>query len=530
MSLVQVLRAQDFRKFFEIAAERLKRAEQVINDLNVYPVPDGDTGTNMVLTMQSVVNEVKRAPLEIKDIGEAATHGALLGARGNSGVILSQIIRGLVEGLSDKIEITAEDLGRAFQRSKEVAYQAIKKPVEGTILTVLRKAAEAARRARPKNMNELMEAVLVSSRQALKDTPELLPVLKEAGVVDAGGYGLVVIFEALEEALKGEVSKEVEEELKKLAKKAEIKEEELTYRYCTEFMLLKADISQRELEDKLTPLGDSLLVAFEKEGLYRVHIHTNQPDRVLALSLDFGQIADVRVNNMAEQMKKKLEEQSLEDKTSVVAVVVGEGFKEIFRSFKVEALVNGGQTLNPSSQEILEAIKKTRGKEVIVLPNNKNVILAAEQARKMAERVVYLLPTTSMAEAVAALSSYLPEAKAEQNIVSMEKSLSSVLAGEITRAVRESKINGKKIKKGDYLGLIKGEIKAVGEDLIKVALETIAQAVNPDTTFISIYSGEGLNEEAQKQLEDLIRSSFPHCEFDFVYGGQPLYPLIFSVE
>lgn len=528
--MIQVLKAPDFKRFFELATERLKKAEQIINDLNVYPVPDGDTGTNMALTLQSVLEEVKKAPLELKDVGQAATHGALLGARGNSGVILSQIVRGLAEGLAGKSEATAEDLVEAFQRAEEVAYQAIKKPVEGTMLTVLRKAAQSVRKAKPKNMNELMGAILSASRHALRETPELLPVLKEAGVVDAGGYGLVVIFEALEEALTGEVSKEVEEELKALAKKAEIKEEELTYRYCTEFMVLDTDISQKDLEDKLTPFGDSLLVAFEKEGLYRVHIHTNQPDQVLALSLKFGEIADVRVNNMVEQMKKQFKEQRLEDKTSVVAVVAGEGFKKIFQSFGVEALVNGGQTLNPSSQEILEAIKKTRGKEVIVLPNNKNVILAAEQAKKIAKRVVYIVPTISMAEAVAALSSFIPEVKAEQNLVNMERSVNSVVSGEITQAVRDSELDGKKIKRGDFLGLIKGKIKVVGENFLEVVGETISQAVTPDSSFISLYLGEGVSEEDRKQLEDLLKLRFPRCEFDLVYGEQPVYPLIFSVE
>ncbi len=527
----QVLSAQGFKRFFELSAERLKNSEQIINDLNVYPVPDGDTGTNMVLTLQSVMEEVRKAPLELKDIGKAATHGALLGARGNSGVILSQIIRGFVEGLEDKVEATPEDLARAFQRAEEVAYQAIKKPVEGTILTVLRKGSQAVKKSKNSSMEQLLESLLSASRQALKETPELLPVLKEAGVVDAGGYGLLVIFEALQEALLGEVSKEVEEELESLAKKAEIKEEELTFRYCTEFMLLEASISQRELEEKLAPFGDSLLVAFEKEGIYRIHIHTNQPDKVLSLSLAQGEIADVRVNNMQEQLRKQLQKQTLEDKTSVVAVVVGEGFKKIFRSFGVELLVNGGQTLNPSSKEIFEAIKQTRGKEVIILPNNKNVVLAAEQAQKLVtDRAVHLVPTISMAEGVAALSSFIPEVKAEQNLLNIERSLKSVVAGEVTRAVRASRLDGKKIRRGDFIGLLKGKLKFVGKDLVKVALETISQAVTPDSSYISLYIGEEFDEESRRQLEEELKIRFPQCDFEIIEGGQPLYQLIFSVE
>lgn len=529
--MVQVLKAREFKKFFELSAERLKNSEKIINDLNVYPVPDGDTGTNMVLTLQSVLEEVEKAPLELKDIGKAAAHGALLGARGNSGVILSQIIRGFVEGLGEKTEATPEDLTKAFKQAEEVAYQAIKKPVEGTILTVLRRASQAAQKTRPKNMNELMEAVLNASRQALKETPELLPVLKEAGVVDAGGYGLLVVFEALQEALVGEASEEVEKELELLAKKAEIKEEELTFRYCTEFMLLECALPQKDLEELLAPFGDSLLVAFEKEGIYRIHIHTNQPDQVLSLSLKQGEIADVRVNNMQEQLKRQLQEQNLEDKTSVVAVVVGDGFKKIFQSLGVELLVNGGQTLNPSSKEILEAIKQTRGKEVIILPNNKNVILAAEQAKKLVtDRSVYLVPTTSMAEGVAALSSYIPEVKAEQNLANFNRSLSSVVAGEVTRAVRSSRLDGKQIKKGEFLGLLKGELKVVGNDLVEVALETISNAITPESSFVSLYLGEEFDQKSRIKLEEELKSKYPRCEFEIVDGGQPLYPLIFSVE
>ncbi len=529
--MVQALRAQDFKKFFELSFERLRDSEQIINDLNVYPVPDGDTGTNMVLTLQSVLEEVRKAPLELRDIGQAATHGALLGARGNSGVILSQIIRGFVEGLGDKIEALPEDLIIAFQRAEKVAYQAIKRPVEGTILTVLRRASEAVRKAKLKNMRDLMETILSASREALKETPELLPVLKEAGVVDAGGYGLLVVFEALNEVLVGEVSKEAEEELNSLAKKAKIKEEKLSFRYCTEFMLLGTSVSQRELEEKLVSFGDSLLVAFEKEGTYRVHIHTNQPDQVLSLSLKHGEIADVRVNNMQEQLKRQLEKQNLEERTSVVAVAVGEGFKKIFKSLGVEILVNGGQTLNPSSKEILEAIKQTRGKEVIVLPNNKNVVLAAEQAKKLvADRRVYLVPTVSMAEGVAALSSFIPDAKVEQNLINIERSLKSVVAGEVTRAVRASRFDGKKIKKGDFLGLLGGKIKAVGENLVEVALETIFQALTPDSSYISLYLGKDFDEESREQLEERLKVKIPQCDFEIIDGGQPLYHLIFSVE
>lgn len=529
--MIQVLTAQEFKRFFELSAKRLKNSEQIINDLNVYPVPDGDTGTNMVLTLQSVLEEVRKAPLELKDIGKAATHGALLGARGNSGVILSQIIRGFVEGLGGKVEALPEDLAKAFQKAEEVAYQAIKKPVEGTILTVLRKGSQAVKKIKKPTMEHLLESLLSASRQALKETPELLPVLKEAGVVDAGGYGLLVIFEALQEALVGEVSKEVEEELESLAKKAEIKEEELTFRYCTEFMLFGAAISQRELEEMLAPFGDSLLVAFEKEGVYRIHIHTNQPDKVLSLSLEQAEIADVRVNNMQEQLRQQLQKQTLEDKTSVVAVVVGDGFKKIFQSLGVELLVNGGQTLNPSSKEILEAIKQTKGKEVIVLPNNKNVHLAAEQAQKMVtDRLVYLVPTVSMAEGVTALSSFIPEVKAEQNLLNIERSLKSVVAGEVTRAVRASRLDGKKIKKGDFIGLLRGKIKSIGESLVEVALETISQALTPDSSYISLYLGEGFDEESRQQLEKELKIKLPQCDFEIIYGGQPLYPLIFSVE
>lgn len=521
------LQPLDFFQALEASYHALKEAEEETNELNVYPVPDGDTGTNLVLTMETVVNEAQKVPLEMKELCEAVTYGALMGARGNSGVILSQILRGICEVLAKKPEVTPGNLVESLKRAVEVAYQAIRKPVEGTMLTVIKAAAKAGEKAHSQQVEDVLEKALDGAKEALAKTPEQLPILKEAGVVDAGGFGLVVMLEGMLDFLKGEELHK-SELVETFVTSPRIAEEVSLYQYCTEFMLKGENLDQAQLENELDELGDSLVVAGNSAQM-RVHIHTNQPDQALAIGLQVGELAQVTINNMWEQIEQHTKSLTNSD-VAVVAVAAGKGLHQIFKSLGAEVVLNGGQSMNPSAQEIVKAFNQAMASKIVFLPNNKNIILAGEQAEKLTKKAVRILPTTSIPQGLAALVSFRPQASLEENLREMEEALSRVKSGEITQAVRDSQVDGQSVKKGQYLGLLNGKLKVVGDKLEKVFLKTLKAAVDEESCLISFFYNQSLSEKKALSLKKQVEKEFPSCEIEARAGGQPFYPIIFSVE
>ncbi len=509
------LQPDEFFQALKASHHALKEAEEETNELN------------LVLTMETVINEAQKAPKEMKALCEAVTYGALMGARGNSGVILSQILRGICEVLAEVPEVTSVDLVKSLRKAVKVAYQAIRKPVEGTMLTAIKAAARAGEKARSQQVEGVLEKVLEGAKEALAKTPDQLPILKEAGVVDAGGFGLVVMFEGMLDFLKGEELHK-RELVEAFVTSPLIAEETSLYQYCTEFMLRGENLNQAQLEKELDGLGDSLVVAGDSAQM-RVHIHTNQPDQALAIGLKAGELAQVTINNMWEQIEQRTKALSTNN-VAVVAVAAGNGLQQIFKSLGAEVVLNGGQSMNPSAQEIVKAFDQTSASKIIFLPNNKNIILAGEQAEKLSKKEVHLLPTTSIPQGLTALVSFRPQAKLEENLKEMEEAVSRVKSGEITQAVRDSQVNGQSVKKGQYLGLIEGQVKVVGDKLERVFLKTLEAAIDEESCLITFFFNRSLTEKKAQSLKSQVEKKFPSCEVEARAGGQPFYPIIFSVE
>lgn len=531
-----ILTASDILPLVDACLAMLKKHEAEINKLNVFPVPDGDTGTNMVLTMRSVVVEVnKLSSPTLPELAQAISYGSLTGARGNSGVILSQIIRGVCETVAstENEEITPAVLSEALQNGAKVAYKAIRKPVEGTILTVVREAAGAVRKVKnDQDIETVVETALHRARQALLKTPELLPVLKEAGVVDAGGYGLVALIEGAFSYLKGEEITEVEA-MAYTVPLATLEEESLEYAYCTEFLLKSEEIDIPSFEDTLDKLGNSVMVV-GSGGVTRIHVHTNSPGKVLEMATSLGSISQVQINNMLEQTEERsrqlAEESALPSKIGLVAVATGEGVKEIMKSLGVSRIVNGGQTMNPSAQELVAMIDDVPSASVIVLPNNRNIILTAEQASTLTTKPVAVLPTRTIPEAFSALLAFNEDKSLEDNIKLMEKAISQVKSGEVTIAVRDSKSKTGKVKKGEYIGITDHEVRFSGSDFIETSTRMIDSMVDENAENIMLITGSDVSEGEAERLKAAIEKACHHCEIELHQGGQPLYHLLVSVE
>lgn len=534
--MARILTPKDIPPMLEACLAMLKNHEPEINKLNVFPVPDGDTGTNMVLTMRSVNAEVGKVTSQtLEQLAKATAYGSLTGARGNSGVILSQIIRGVCEviGTAENEEITASILSSSLENGAKVAYKAIRKPVEGTILTVIREAAASVRKVgKDQEVEAVMETALNAARQALLKTPDLLPVLKEAGVVDAGGYGLVALMEGALSFLKGEEITEVETMAYSLPQVL-AEEESLEYTYCTEFLLKSDSIDIPDFEKELDPLGNSVMVV-GSGGVIRIHVHTNSPGKVLEMATGLGSISQVQINNMVEQTEERTrrltEETELRAKIGLVSVAAGEGIKEILKSLGVNRLVGGGQTMNPSAQEILSAIDDVPSSSVIVLPNNRNIILTAEQAATLTSKPVVVLPTKTMPEAFSALLVFNEGKSLEENAKAMEKAISQVKSGEVTIAVRDSKGMIGKIKKGDFIGITDHEIKASGSDLTGTAVKLVKSMINEHSERVMLLTGADVDADQSERLKKSIEKICHRCEVELHRGGQPLYHLIVSVE
>lgn len=527
------------------ASKALSARKEEVNRLNVFPVPDGDTGTNMSLTIESVVTNIARLPIGSSgaEARKAITAGALMGARGNSGVITSQILRGLCEGSAHAEALTTDTVAAAFEKSVEVAFQAVRKPVEGTILTVLRDSASAAVEASRLKLDTeaALETIVSAAYDSVQRTPDLLPVLKENGVVDAGGFGLAILFDAFVSALLGKEGT-LGDELafaRTAAPKVEIEQindwEGSAFRYCNEFLVDSDVLDPAEALEFLATMGDCELCVGSVPK-FKVHVHSNRPDQVLAYFLERGQISEVFIHNMQLQSEERTEklaaEQAAERKPiGFVAVAAGSGNAEILKSLGVDVVVSGGQTMNPSTKDLLDAMTEVNADAVIVMPNNSNIIMAAQSACELADFPCGVVPTKSMPQAFAAMFAVDQEASLEDNVEEMTEAYADVKTGEVTTAIKDSKdAHDNPIKEGDVIGISDGAIEAVAstvEDAVMRLLE-VMEAEDADT--LTILAGEDFSDEDLEALEEKIEQAYEDIEIDSHRGGQPLYPIILSVE
>lgn len=539
------------KKLFIGAANSLEKNKESVNALNVFPVPDGDTGTNMSLTMQSAIRQINNvSDNNIDEIAIAASNGSLMGARGNSGVILSQLFRGFANGLKGHDKINTEVLARAFKLSADTAYRAVMKPTEGTILTVARECAKKAMSiyTKQKDIKLFLEEVINHGDVTLRRTPEMLDVLKQAGVVDAGGKGLLVILIGALEVLSGKSIDMLENnEIVKSDFKFDKVEniEDIKYSYCTEFIINKTKFPAEVFKEKISKYGDSMLVV-SGDDIIKVHIHTNNPGSVIQEALKIGELIDIKIDNMRYQhrsniiennklnsLKKEKANEKTEEKSkkySFISVSMGEGFSNIFKDLKVDYIISGGQTMNPSTEDIINAIDNVNGENIIILPNNSNIVLAANQAKKLSSKKIEVLPTKTVPQGIAALIAFNEELELENNLKLMDEAINNVKTGQITYAVRDTQINDTKIKKDDIIGIFDGEIREVGNDVEEVSLLLIRDMVDEDSEMVTIFYGEDVTEEEAVELSKKIEQEFDYCDIEVIYGGQPLYYYLFSVE
>jgi len=564
------------------SAERLKANVEAINSLNVFPVPDGDTGTNMNMTMTSGANEISKKQSEHLGTAAAAfSKGLLMGARGNSGVILSQLFRGFSKALSDLEQADMVQLAAAMQQGVDTAYQAVMKPVEGTILTVARETARYAVQIarRTGSVQELFEAVVAQSRETLAKTPDLLPVLKQVGVVDSGGQGLVTIYEGFLQALRGDRMDQVTLEPSSTtavtdwvyrdasnvqadptygqadyssttvgSAQAQIATEDIEFPYDMEFFIdmsaypeAASQFDEEAFRDRLAQHGDSIIIIAD-DGMVKVHVHSKQPGDVLNAGLAFGELRGLHIVNMRDQHRDIVEgseHDMLQDvsepvyikENGLMAVAAGDGIMEIFESIGVDLIVSGGQTMNPSTEDLVNAIKLIPAERVYILPNNSNIIMSAEQARDLVEdQEVIVLPTKTIPQGMAAALAFNNHAPREQNIASMQEAVGRVRSGQVTYAVRDSNYEELTIKEGDYLGLLDNKITVVSDQLIDTSKQLLKQMVVNGDEIVTIITGSDAEAMMTEQLLDYAQEAYPHAEFEVLQGGQPLYYYIFSVE
>ena len=545
------------RDMFIMGAALLEKGKASIDALNVFPVPDGDTGTNMSMTMQSAVREMKNSDAStVGEVAAAVSLGALRGARGNSGVILSQVFRGFSRALAGKEEMDGALFAQALASGSEAAYKAVMKPKEGTMLTVSRLIAQGVSAAADggANVYKLIDVVLESGEDALKRTPDMLPVLKEAGVVDSGGKGLLTIYRGFKMAIDGEeiddyVEPETQAEPTLYANGDAMMQmpelglenvQDIKFGYCTEFFIIHLDDSddsfvEADLEkfrDKLDRIGDSVVVAYDS-GVVKVHVHSNAPGKILQLALRLGEVDKIKVDNMREQNREFAREQKrLERESAVVAVSAGEGIDHVFCELGVSALIQGGQTMNPSTDAILKAVKRANARTVYVLPNNGNIILAAQQAAQISDRNIIVIPSQSVMQGINAAMAFVPDADADTNREAMQQAIDHVISGAVTYAVRDTDYNGHHIEEGNIMGLMENNIVEVGQSVEETSEQLLKDMIaqQPEDTVITVFYGEEVQEEQAEALVEKMRLKYPDAEFTLQYGGQQLYYYYFSVE
>jgi DAK2 domain fusion protein YloV len=523
----------------------LEERKQEINDLNVYPVPDGDTGTNLALTMRGILDSVARLPPTVPEaeLCAAISQAALMGARGNSGVILSQIIRGAMEVLGQAGPITPEALTQAFRHATDTAYRAVRKPVEGTMLTVLREMAEAAAEtSESADARTFIDQVVAAGWKSVERTPTLLRVLADAGVVDAGGYGLVVLVEGAANGRRDRqtrIATHIEQPpvFEGALYEDEALEEESRFAYCVSFLITGRALDQGFLEEKLSRLGDSLLVVGDRDRL-KVHVHTDDPGQVIGLATSLGVLTEIEIDNMKEQIAARSLRLSLSADaapvdpglTQVVAVVAGEGNKALFRNLGIDFIVDGGQSMNPSAEDLMRAVERATAPSVVILPNNSNVIMTADQTAKLTEKEVLVVPTRSMQAGLTAAVAYDKRGAGADNVRGMRAALASLITAEVTRAVRDSLVDGVQIKAQDFIGLVEDRVVIASHELEPVVEEVAARLLNGGREVLTALLGDDPNADRVAEVVDRLRARYPGVEIDLHQGGQPFYPLLLSAE
>ena len=542
-------------KFIEVlqsSVNNLLNHKEEVNALNVFPVPDGDTGTNMSLTIKSALEEVKRSEeTNLGKLAKAAARGSLMGARGNSGVILSQYFRGLAEGLANLKDFTPAEVAHVLTQASKTTYNAVMKPTEGTILTVGRETAEFANRFSKKEPVDILlflAEVLEAGKKSLENTPNLLPVLKEAKVVDAGGQGLIHILEGAYLALKGQgVQSLTGEETKdlpsqKAASREKISTDDIQFGYCTEFMIQTDSNDIDGFRNKLKPLGDCLLVV-GGEGLIKTHIHTNHPGKALEYAVELGQLKDIKIDNMRfqheevlltdelEEMRRQEAESPQEDKDyGFVAVSMGEGLSEIFKEIQVDQVIFGGQTMNPSTQDFVKAIQAIPARTIYLLPNNSNIIMAAQQAAEISEKDVRVIPSKTVPQGIAAMLAFNEESDPHEVEEAMPQAIQEIRSGSVTYAVRDTTIKNQEIKKGNFIGLHEKEITSFGDDLEETTIQLIRDMTFDDAYMVTIYYGQDVDAQDAEDLKVKLEEEFEDLDVDIIPGGQPLYYYLISIE
>lgn len=553
--MTDTIDAKILAKMFLAGAKNLEAKKEWINDLNVFPVPDGDTGTNMTLTIMSAAKEV--AGMENPDmmsLCKAISSGSLRGARGNSGVILSQLFRGFTKSIREKEELNIPVFADAFEKAVETAYKAVMKPKEGTILTVAKGASNKARELADEGCEDLerfFDEVIKYADEVLDKTPEMLPVLKQAGVVDSGGQGLMQVFKGAYDAFLGkEIDLTISEAAPTVPAKANVDAQadmEIKFGYCTEFIIMLSRNfnikNEMDFKEYLESIGDSIVVVAD-EDVVKVHVHTNDPGLAIQKALKYGALSNLKIDNMRLEHQEKLfkageisaqktvnEKPMPHKEVGFIAVSVGEGINEIFRGLGVDYIIEGGQTMNPSTEDMLNAIDKVNADTVFILPNNKNIILAANQAQMMVkDKKIVVVPTKTVPQGITAIINYVPDMSTEENEETMKQEIGNVKTGQVTYAVRDTVIDDKEIRQGDYMGIGDAGILSVGGEVSDVAFNMVREMMDDELELVSIYYGEDITEEAAEGLKARVKEAFPSCDIELQYGGQPIYYYIVSAE
>ena len=547
--MIQNIDGKQVRDMFVSGANNLKNHKDLVDKLNVFPVPDGDTGTNMSLTISCAIKELNKVEQDdIGQLGKALSKGSLMGARGNSGVILSQIIRGIAKSIEGKEILNSMDIAEALKNGSDTAYKAVIKPVEGTILTVVRESSDYALKAAAleEDVIEFMKLLVKEANNSLDRTPELLHALKEAGVVDSGGKGLVLVYEGMLKSLEGQFveSQEIQTtETTSVQVENRLSTEDIKFQYCTEFILETDKISDLKMRDIMIKYGDSLVVVGD-DGIIKVHVHTNTPGTVLQEALAYGQLLTIKIENMKLQHENKVIKDAQEDKEvseqaalseepkefGFIATSMGQGLAKIFKDFGVDHIIEGGQTMNPSTEDFMNAIEKMNAHNIIILPNNSNIIMAANQAKDLSDKNIIVIPTKNVSQAFAALVNFDADLTIEENEANMVEALSTVKSGQVTYAVRNTVINDVEVKEGNIIGLGEGKLLSAGDNIDEITTNLIESLVDEDSAIITLFYGEDIKEEQAEALRESLEEKFEDIDIELYYGGQPIYYYLVSVE
>ena len=538
------INGHDFYNMFVNASNKLSEQCEFVNALNVFPVPDGDTGTNMSMTLKAAVEELKGANKDsIGDASRILAKGALLGARGNSGVILSQILRGLSKGFEGVTEATSENLKAAFEEGCNSAYKAVMRPTEGTILSVIRAAAEETQKIETDDVTEFLEQITKASKVMLDKTPEMLPALKKAKVVDSGGMGLYIILSAITDALKSGITADIKDiDIAKGSPQStgarSDSQAEIKFAYCTEFIILGDAKKAKEFQDSIENLGDCMIVV-GYEDVIKVHIHTNDPGAVLSKAVTIGELSKIKIDNMREEHRELFDfeaavaeknEEIETKKYGIISVAMGDGIRDIFKDLGVDYVIEGGQTMNPSTKDIVDCINQVNAEHIFILPNNKNIIMAAEQAAELSDKDVRVIKTTSITQGITCVTMFSTDSDVEQNEKTLTETISNVKSGSVTYAVRDTEIEGKEVHEGNILGLVENKITEVGTDKFEVASKIIEQMVDGDSELITILYGQDVSEDEVSSFVSKLEEKYEDFDVQCYSGEQPLYYFFISVE